>query len=50
MIQLNKLKSDLLKNKYSKYILLGSFTFFFLKGLVWLGIFLFVGLGMFNNF
>ena len=50
MIQLNKLKSDLLKNKYSKYILLSGFTFFFIKGLVWLGIFLVVGLGMINNF
>ena len=50
MIQLNKLKSDFLKSKYSKFILLGSFTFFFIKGLVWLGIFLVVGLGMINNF
>ena len=48
MIQLNKLKIDLLKNKYSKYILLGGFTFFFIKGIVWLVIFLVFGLGMIN--
>ena len=51
MIQLNKLKIYFLNNKYnkySKYILLGGFTFFFIKGIVWLVIFLVFGLGMIN--
>ena len=38
----------LLKNKTSKYLVLGSFTFFFIKGLIWLGIFLFAGFNLIN--
>ena len=45
-----KLKFEQLKNKYGKYLLLGSFAFFFIKGLVWLGVFLAVGLGITNSF
>ena len=41
-----KLKFEQLKNKYGRYLLLGSFAFFFIKGLIWLGIFIAVGLGI----
>ena len=44
------LKFEQLKNKYGKYLLLGSFAFFFIKGLIWLGIFIAVGLGITNSF
>ena len=45
-----KLKFEQLKNKYGRYLLLGSFAFFFIKGLIWLGIFIAVGLGITNSF
>tara|TARA_Y100001949_G_scaffold78681_1_gene66575 strand:+ start:579 stop:728 length:150 start_codon:yes stop_codon:yes gene_type:complete len=48
MFYLNKIKESLLKNKYGKYMIVGGFTFFFVKGLVWLGIFILVGLGVLN--
>jgi len=48
MFNLNKIKESLLKNKYGKYMIVGGFTFFFVKGLVWLGIFILVGLGVLN--
>jgi len=48
MFYLNKIKESLLKNKYGKYMVIGGFTFFFVKGLVWLGIFILVGLGVLN--
>ena len=48
MFYLNKIKESLLKNKYGKYMVIGGFTFFFVKGLVWLGIFVLVGLGVLN--
>ena len=48
MFYLNKIKESLLKNKYGKFMIVGGFTFFFLKGLVWLGIFILVGLGVLN--
>ena len=48
MFYLNKIKESLLKNKYGKYMIIGGFTFFFVKGLVWLGIFILVGLGVLN--
>ena len=41
---------ETLKNNYGKYLLLGSFAFFFIKGLIWLGIFIAVGLGITNSF
>ena len=47
---LKNFKFEILKNKYGKYLLLGSFTFFFIKGLIWLGIFISVGLGVANSF
>ena len=34
----------------SSYILIGGFTFFLVKGLIWLGIFIVVGTGLFNSF
>ena len=43
---LKNFKFEILKNKYGKYLLLGSFAFFFIKGLIWLGIFIDVGLGI----
>ena len=45
-----KLKFEQLKNKYGSYLLRGSFAFFFIKGLIWLGIFISVGLGITNSF
>jgi len=50
MFYLTKIKENLTKNKYGKYILIGGFTFFLVKGLIWLGIFIVVGLGLFNSF
>ena len=47
---LKKLNFEQLKNKCGKYLLLGSFAFFFIKGLVWLGVFIAVGLGITNSF
>ena len=46
---LKNFKLELQKNKYGRYLLLGSFAFFF-KGLIWLGIFIAVGLGITNSF
>ena len=45
-----KLKFEKLKNKYGRYLLFGSFAFFFIKGLIWLGIFIAAGLGITNSF
>ena len=50
MTYLIKFKDSLLKNKYGKYLIAGGFTFFFIKGLVWLGIFIFASLGLINSF
>jgi len=50
MFYLNKIKESLLKNKYGKYVLVGGFTFFLVKGLIWLGIFIVLGTGLFNSF
>ena len=47
---LKKFNRYFLKNKTSKYLVVGSFTFFFIKGLIWLGIFIAVGLGITNSF
>ena len=43
-----KLNRNLLKTKTSKYLVLGSLTFFFVKGLIWLGIFLYAGFNLIN--
>ena len=50
MFYITKIKESLLKNRYGKYILIGGFTFFLVKGLIWLGIFIVVGLGLLNSF
>ena len=47
---LKNFKLDLQKKKFGRYLLLGSFAFFFVKGLIWLGIFIAVGLGITNTF
>jgi len=43
---LKKFNRYFLKNKMSKYLVVGSFTFFFIKGLIWLCIFLFAGFNL----
>ena len=43
-----RLNKNLLKTKTSKYLVLGSFTFFFVKGLIWLGIFLYASYNLIN--
>tara|TARA_B100000579_G_scaffold357592_1_gene313632 strand:- start:536 stop:712 length:177 start_codon:yes stop_codon:yes gene_type:complete len=56
MIFLNKMEKKLiikklnkfLKTKKTKYLFIGSFTFFFIKGLVWLGVFLYAGFNLIN--
>ena len=45
---LKKFNKYFLKNKTGKYLALGGFTFFFIKGLIWLGIFLFAGFNLIN--
>ena len=50
MKRLKNFKFELQKNKYGRYLLLGSFAFFFIKGLVWLGVFIAIGLGITNSF
>ena len=47
---LKNFKLELQKNKYGRYLLLGSFAFFFIKGLIWLGIFIAFALGITNSF
>ena len=47
---LKNFKFETLKNKCGRYLLIGSFAFFFIKGLIWLGIFIAVGLGITNFF
>ena len=47
---LKNFKLETQKNKYGRYLLLGGFAFFFIKGLIWLGIFITVGLGITNSF
>ena len=40
------IKSLLNKNKFGKYLFIGGFTFFFVKGLIWLVIFIALYLGI----
>ncbi len=47
---LKNFKIERQKNKFGRYLLLGSFAFFFIKGLIWLSIFIAVGLGITNIF
>ena len=48
MNKLKKTKDFLFKKKVGKYLVMGSFAFFLIKGLIWLGIFLFAGLSLIN--
>ena len=47
---IKNLKVQLTKNNYGRYLLFGGFAFFFIKGLVWLGVFISVGFGIINSF
>ena len=44
-----KIKNLLNKNKYGKYLLYGGFTFFFVKGLIWLGLIIIISLGLWTR-
>ena len=48
MLLLNWFKKFLFKNKLGKYFILGSFTFFLIKGVVWLVIFFIAGFSLIN--
>tara|TARA_B100000242_G_scaffold265799_1_gene214209 strand:+ start:173 stop:328 length:156 start_codon:yes stop_codon:yes gene_type:complete len=48
MLIIEKFKNFLSKSKWGKYILVGGFTFFLIKGLVWLVIFLIAGFSLIN--
>jgi len=43
-----RLKNFLSKSKWGKYILVGGFTFFLIKGLVWLIVFFIAGFSLIN--
>tara|TARA_B100001057_G_scaffold23738_1_gene21966 strand:+ start:733 stop:885 length:153 start_codon:yes stop_codon:yes gene_type:complete len=48
MLLISKIKKILLKNKYGKFFVLGSFAFFFIKGLIWLIVIFSAGFGALN--
>ena len=43
-----KFKRFLSKSKWGKYVLVGGFTFFLIKGLVWLVVFFIAGFSLIN--
>ncbi len=45
---MTRLKNLLLKSRWGKYILVGGFTFFLIKGLVWLIVFFIAGFSLIN--
>ena len=45
----DNLKNLLNKYKFGKYLFIGGFTFFFVKGLIWLGIFIALYLGLWTK-
>ncbi|WP_198150128.1 hypothetical protein [Candidatus Pelagibacter sp. RS39] len=45
---MTKLKNLLSKSKLGKYILIGGFTFFLIKGVVWLIVFFIAGFSLIN--
>ncbi len=45
---MTRLKNFLSKSKWGKYILVGGFTFFLIKGLVWLIVFFIAGFSLIN--
>ena len=48
MFSLSKFKNILSKNKYGKYLAIGGFVFFFIKGLIWLAVIFSVGFSALN--
>ena len=42
------IKNILSKNKYGKYLAIGGFAFFFIKGLIWLAVIFSIGFSAFN--
>ena len=48
MYYTDNLKNILKKNRFGKYLFAG-FAFFFVKGLIWLGIFIAVALGVWKS-
>ena len=42
------INKEFFKKKFGKYFLIGGFIFFLVKGLIWLGIFIFVGFNLIN--
>ena len=48
MSLIKKFNISFLKNKWGKYILVGGFTFFLIKGLVWLLVFFAAGFSLIN--
>ena len=49
MYNTDNFKNILKKNRFGKYLFVGGFTFFFVKGLIWLGIFIAVALGVWKS-
>jgi len=45
---MTRIKNFLSKSKWGKYILVGGFTFFLIKGLVWLIVFFIAGFSLIN--
>tara|TARA_B100000989_G_scaffold224353_1_gene171775 strand:- start:138 stop:290 length:153 start_codon:yes stop_codon:yes gene_type:complete len=50
MLRFESIKKKLSNSKLGKYLLFGSFAFFFIKGLVWLAIFFVASYGIINKF
>ena len=48
MTTISRLKNFLSKSKWGKYILIGGFTFFLIKGLFWLVLFFIAGFSLIN--
>ena len=48
MSVVSKFKNFLSKSKWGKYVLVGGFTFFLIKGLFWLIIFFAAGFSLIN--
>jgi len=48
MVIIEKLKKSLFKSKWRKLILIGGFSFFLIKGLLWLVVFFIAGFSLIN--
>jgi len=44
-----KIEKKSLKNKIKKYLIIGSFSFFLIKGLIWLAIFTIAGFNLIST-